>query len=263
MTGKQKTIIITGSSSGIGFALAARYAAPNVKLHLFGRSQVRLNLISNICLEKGAKVQIFTGNICDKYWLKEQIQNICNENKVDLLVAAAGVSAGTIGGIETEHQVDEIFSTNLEGALNTLMPALPFMIENMSGHIVLFSSMAGLIPLSSAPSYSASKAAIKFFGDSLRVYLKPFKVRVSVIIPGYIDTPMTRVNNFPMPFIIPVDKATNIIIKGLEKNKGVIAFPISTYILLKFINLLPYKLIDYINSKLPGSPAFGSKNEKE
>ena len=136
------------------------------------------------------------------------------------------------------------------------MPAIPFMIQNKAGTIVLVSSMAGLLGLSSAPSYSASKAAVKVFGDAIRAYLKKFKVKVCVVIPGYIDTPMTIVNNFPMPFKIPVEQAAKIIIQGIETNKGLIVFPKITYFLLKLINLLPYQLIDYVNSKLPGKPSF-------
>jgi short-subunit dehydrogenase len=136
------------------------------------------------------------------------------------------------------------------------MPAIPFMIANKEGMIVLISSMAGLIGLSSSPSYSASKSAIKFFGDSLRAYLKKFNVKVSVVIPGYITTPMTEVNNFPMPFIISAERAAEIIVSGIEHNEGIIAFPKIMYFGLKLLSFLPYKFLDYINSKLPGKPSF-------
>ncbi|RYE06482.1 MAG: SDR family NAD(P)-dependent oxidoreductase [Rickettsiaceae bacterium] len=263
MTSWQKTIIITGGSSGIGSALAIRYAEQkNVKLYLFGRSQIKLLEVADTCTKKGASVQIFAGDIRDQDWLKQQIENICNKDKVDLLIAAAGVSAGTTGGRETKDQVDQIFTTNINGTLNTIMPVIPFMISNMTGHIVIISSMAGLIPLASGPSYSASKAALRFFGDALRVYLKQFKIKVSVIIPGYIDTPMTKANNFPMPLIMSVDKAVTIIIKQIAKNKGIIVFPLSTYILLKLMSLLPHQLLDYINFRLPGGPDFSDTKIK-
>ncbi|MGS9258911.1 SDR family NAD(P)-dependent oxidoreductase, partial [Salmonella enterica subsp. enterica serovar Infantis] len=80
-----------------------------------------------------------------------------------------------------------------------------------------------------APSYSASKAAVKVFGDSLRSYLRKFSVKVCVVIPGYIDTPMTEVNKFPMPFKISATKAAKIITRNVAKNKGIITFPKLTY----------------------------------
>lgn len=137
------------------------------------------------------------------------------------------------------------------------------MITRKKGNIAIISSMAGLIGLSSAPSYSASKACIRVFGEALRGYLKQYNVHTTVVIPGYIKTPMTDVNNFPMPFMISVEKAAEKIIKGISNNKGVIVFPITIYLLLKFLSFLPNQLIDYINSKLPGKPAFENKKFKK
>jgi short-subunit dehydrogenase len=125
------------------------------------------------------------------------------------------------------------------------------MIQNKNGTIVMIGSMAGMLGISGAPAYSASKAAIKTFGDALRGYLKQYNVQVSVVVPGYIDTPMTEVNEFPMPFKVSASTAAHIIIKGINSGKGLIVFPKLTYFILKLMNLLPYQLIDYINSILP------------
>ena len=260
MTNRKMTIIITGSSSGIGCALAKKYANPGVLLFLLGRSSEKLAEVSKICTDKGAKVQIFSCDVRNGLLMKQQIEQICQEHVVDILIACAGVSAGTLGHPETQTQVDIIFKTNVGGMLNTIMPIIPFMINNNGGQIAVVSSMAGLVGLSSAPSYSASKAAVKVFGDALRSYLKSFNIKVSVIIPGYVKTPMTDANNFPMPFMITADKAAEIIVSGLKKNKGIIAFPLSNYFILKLLNFLPYKIVDFINSKLPGKPAFDEQS---
>lgn len=252
----KKTIIITGASSGLGSALARQYASPHTRLFLFGRSQSRLKEIASICKTYQAEVVTIISDVRNKELTRSQIEEICEKYKVSILIACAGVSAGTLNKPETSKQVDIIFDTNINGNLNTIMPAIPFMVKNKAGTIVLISSMAGLLGLASAPSYSASKAAIKVFGDALRSYLKQFQVKVCVVIPGYIDTPMTTVNNFPMPFKISAAQAAKIIIQGIEANKGIIVFPKITYLILKLINLLPYQLIDYINSKLPGKPSF-------
>lgn len=252
----KKTIIITGASSGLGRALACLYASPNVRLFLFGRSVQNLEETADLCRKLSAEAFIIKCDIKDQETTKAQIEDIFSKNKVDILISCAGVSAGTLNKPETTKQVNEIFATNLNGTLNIIMPAMPFMIANKEGMIVLISSMAGLIGLSSSPSYSASKAAIKSFGDSLRAYLKRFNVKVSVVIPGYIATPMTEVNNFPMPFIISAERAAEIIVSGLERNKGLIVFPKIMYFTLKLLSLVPYKILDYINSKLPGKPSF-------
>ncbi len=252
----KKTIIITGASSGLGAALAKKYATAPNKLFLFGREKERLLKVANICKERGAEVDIRIADVTSKSITKE-IEQICKHHVIDIIISSAGVSAGTLSGPETIEQVDKIFTTNLNGTLNIIMSAIPFMVKNRSGTIVVISSMAGLLGLSSAPSYSASKAAIKCFGDGLRPYLKQFNVKVCVVIPGYVDTPMTQVNKFPMPLKISADKAAAIIIKGIENGSGIITFPKITYFILKLMNLLPYQLIDYINSKLPGKPAFG------
>ena len=256
----KKTILITGASSGLGRALACQYAGPNIKLFLFGRSGERLNETAEICKKQLAEVVIIPSDIKDQIATKIQIEEIFCNHKIDILISCAGVSAGTLGKPETSKQVNEIFSTNLNGTLNIVMPALPFMIQNKCGTIVLISSMAGLIGLSSSPSYSASKAAVKSFGDSLRAYLKQFHVKTCVVIPGYIDTPMTKVNNFPMPFKISAELAAQIIIKGIENNKGLIVFPKIIYFVLKLINLLPFQFIDYMNSKLSGKPSLENKS---
>lgn len=254
MTAK-KTIIITGASSGLGAALATGYANITTRLFLFGRSKERLAYIASICKTQYAEVTTISADVKDQQLMHLEITKICKKYKIDIIIACAGISAGTLGGPETASQSKTIFCTNMDGALHTIMPALPFMIQNKSGNIVIISSMAGLIGLSSSPSYSASKAAIKTFGDALRGYLQQFEVKVNVVIPGYIDTPMTRVNNFPMPFKISAKDAAKIIIRGVQKNKAIIAFPLIMYILLRILSVLPAILIDYINSKIPGKQA--------
>lgn len=252
----KKNILITGASSGLGYQLALSYAAPNINLILIGRDISRLSELQNLCLSKGAEVVIKSLDVRDKPQMTDYLQKISNSYSIDIVIACAGVSAGTLDGPERPSQVEVIFNTNINGVLNTIMPIIPNMIARQKGNIVIISSMAGLMGLSSAPSYSASKACVRVFGEALRGYLKQYKVNVNVVIPGYIKTPMTEVNTFPMPFMISAKKAAKKIINGIEKNKGIIAFPLLTYILLKCLNLLPNQLITYINSKLPGKPAF-------
>ena len=258
----KKTIIITGASSGLGRALAINYSRSdsNCRLFLFARDVNKLTLVQDICNNNGAKATIISADVRNKQLMAEHIKDIISKYGVDIVIACAGVSAGTLGGMETAQQIDEIFATNFNGVQNTILPVIPHMIRQGYGNIVLISSLAGLIGLSSAPSYSASKSAVRVFGQALRGYLKKFGVGVSVVIPGYIKTPMTEVNNFPMPFMISPEKAAEKVIRGIEKDKATIAFPLIMYWLTKSLNLLPDFAFDYINSKLPGKPAFDKSN---
>jgi short-subunit dehydrogenase len=259
MTNIKKTIIITGASSGLGAELAIKYSQKGHNLFLFARSKTRLNIIAEKCRNNGANVVTMIADVTDASAMHDYITEIGNNYRIDVVIACAGVSAGTLDGPETPKQTNKIFSTNINGVLNTILPVIPHMIKMRSGNIVIISSMAGLLGLSSAPSYSASKGAVRIFGQALQGYLRSYNIHVSNVIPGYIKTPMTNVNNFPMPLMMSVDKAANKIICGIEKNKHVIAFPMIIFILFKIINLLPSSFVSFINSKLPGKPSFGDK----
>ena len=224
MANIKKTIIITGASSGLGAALAVKYSAPTNKLFLFARSEERLNHTVEICRANGASVVSIIADVTDANLMQRQIDDIASQYGVDIIVACAGVSAGTLDGPETHIQVNKIFATNMNGVINTIMPAIPYMMQKQSGNIVIISSMAGFLGLSSAPSYSASKGAVRIFGEALHGYMKAFGIVVSTVIPGYIETPMTKVNQFPMPLKISAEAAAHKIVCGVAKNKGVIAF---------------------------------------
>ena len=259
MTNVKKTIIITGASSGLGTQLAIKYSASGNNLFLIARSEERLNKTAEICRNNGADVTNIIADVTDAESMQNHINEIANKHKIDIVIACAGVSAGTLDGPETAKQTNKIFATNLNGVVNTVLPAIPHMIQMRSGNIVIVSSMAGFLGLSSAPSYSASKGAARIFGQALQGYLRNYNIHVSTVIPGYIKTPMTEVNNFPMPFMTSADKAACKIVRGVAKNKNIIAFPLIMYFSLKLFNLLPSSIFSYINSKLPGKPAFEEK----
>jgi short-subunit dehydrogenase len=246
-----KNILITGASSGIGAELAKSYSKEKVRLLLLARSEERLQKIANICIKNGSEVKIVICDICSAD-IKVQIEKICASYKIDLLILSAGVSDGILNNLKEFDKIQKIFDTNLIATINIMMPILYQMIENKNGTIGIISSLASMFPLSCAASYSSSKAAIKIFGESLRCYAKNYNVTISVIVPGFIDTPMTKKNNFYMPCKMSVEKATSIIISGLEKGQGLIVFPKIIYFILKLTNFLPYKIIDFINSKLLG-----------
>lgn len=257
MINPQKTIIITGASSGLGFALALEYSKKqDVNLFLFGRNEKRLKEITCLCIKNGSQASYFVTDIINQAKMKSDINEIAVKYGVDIIIACAGVSAGTLDGLETISQVNKLMDVNINGVLNTILPAIENMIPRRHGHVVIISSMASMIGLSSAPAYSASKGAVRIFGEALSGYLKQYNIKLSVVIPGYINTPMTQKNDFPMPFIMSSAKAAKKIIRGINKGKNIIAFPFIMYILLKIIDfIVPSCVLIYVNSKLPGKPA--------
>ena len=180
---------------------------------------------------------------------------------VDLVIANAGISAGTGGGGESAQQVRRIFSTNIDGVMNSIQPLIPAMATRKRGQIAIISSLAGIRALPSSPAYSASKACVRYYGDALRGWLAKNNVNVSVVCPGYVRTPMTDVNDFPMPFIMSAEKAAAIIAKGLERGKPRIAFPLALYIPLWLLSCLPVCITDPFFARLPAKPSVPSQDK--
>ncbi len=251
-----KNILITGASSGIGRALAISYSKSGVNLFLCGRNEEKLQQTKISCEELKAKVFCKILDVKNEIECRKWIAEIEENNALDLVISNAGVSAGTAGGTESFSQIKEIFSTNLDGVLNVIHPAIDFMIPRKSGQIAIISSLAGLRGLPSSPAYSGSKAAVRVYGEGLRGSLAPFGIKVNVVCPGYIKTPMTDVNEFPMPFLMEAEKCAELIKDGLAKNKSRIAFPFSLYFVVWLLALLSNKITDPIFAKLPKKKAF-------
>ena len=248
---KYQHILITGASSGLGAALALQYASPGIRLSLHGRDHERLSGVAELVSRKGSNVNILIGDIREKIALTNWIVDQDNIQPLDLVIANAGISAGTGSSIETDEQIDAIFSTNLHGVLNTINAILPSFISRKTGQIAIVSSMASFRGFSGAGAYCASKAAIRTYGEALRAQCLPFKVAINVVCPGFIKTPMTDVNRFAMPGIMSAERAASIIQTGLASNRPRIAFPISIYVLIRLMNSLPQTWLDNLLRRLP------------
>lgn len=250
-----RNILITGASSGLGAALAIEYAKTADNLHLQGRNAPRLEVVANQCRALGAAVHLQIIDVTNAAAMQNWIEQADAQTPLDLLIANAGISAGTGGDGESREQVRRIFSTNIDGVINSVQPIIPLMLARKSGQIAIISSLAGIRALPSSPAYSASKACVRYYGESIRGNLLKNGVSVSVICPGYIKTPMTDVNNFPMPFIMSAEKAAKIIASRLKNGRGRIAFPLSLYLPLWWISCLSPRLTDPIFSRLPAKPS--------
>jgi len=248
---KFKNILITGASSGIGRALAIEFSKNCQNLFLCARNFENLQETKNLCQNSNANIYLKILDVKDEIASQNYINEIEENFTLDLVIANAGISGGTAKGTESFEQVKEIFDTNLYGVLNIIQPAIEKMVLRKSGQIVIISSLAGFVSLPSSPAYSASKSAVRIYGEALRNNLAEFGVKVNVVCPGYIITPMTAVNNFYMPFLMKADLASRKIIKGIEKNRGRIIFPFIFYSIICCLLFLPYFFIEKILKKLP------------
>lgn len=250
-----KNILITGASSGLGTAIALEYAKSGNILYLQGRDANRLDETVSQCRARGATVYPQIINVTNANAMKNWIEQSDAQNPLDLVIANAGISAGMGSDGENSEQVRRIFATNIDGVINTVQPVIPLMLARKSGQIAIMSSLAGIRALPSAPAYSASKACVRYYGESLRGALSRSGLCVSIICPGYITTPMTAVNNFPMPFIMSAQKAAQKIARGLAAGRGRIAFPLILYIPLWLISCLSPVITDPVFSRLPTKPS--------
>lgn len=246
-----KSILITGASSGIGAAVALAYAGPGLRLGLGGRNRGRLAEVAAACRKAGAEVDAGLLDICDAAAVRRWVEAADDAAPLDLVVANAGISGGTFGGGESHEQARAIFAVNVDGVVNTVHPAAERMQSRRRGQIAIMSSLAGFRGIAGAPAYSASKAAVRAYGEALRGRLRPHGVGVSVICPGFIRTPMTDVNAFPMPMLMEVERAARIIRRGLARDRARIAFPLPVYALVRLLAALPPALVDPIFRRMP------------
>lgn len=248
-----QSVFITGASSGIGAALARAYADKGVFLFLCGRNEQRLNEVAETCRQKGAEVYTFIFDVINANDVRDALRKSNSIRSLDLVIANAGVSNGILGMCENIHATNTIMQTNIFGVVNTVLPALELFKFKGCGQIALMSSMAGYRGLSNCPAYSASKNCVKAWGEALRGVWAREQIKINVICPGFIKTPLTDANAFCMPFIMEADKAATIIQRGIAKNKAIIAFPsvmafaawlgscLPSFILHPILRMLPQK----------------------
>jgi NAD(P)-dependent dehydrogenase (short-subunit alcohol dehydrogenase family) len=235
-------VAITGASSGLGAALALACAAPGATLHLAGRDAARLAAAAAAARARGAEVRETLLDVRDAAACAAWIGAT---GGLDLAVANAGVSGGTGGVSEPEAQARLIFDTNLDGVLNTALPALRLMAaqqpgpDGVRGRIAVISSVAAFLAAPGAPAYSASKAAVRAWAEAMDGAEAPRGVRFHAVCPGFVRTPMTEANGFPKPFEMTAEAAARRILQGLARGRAAIAFPWPVVLAARAIGALP------------------------
>ncbi len=192
----------------------------------------------------GADVATAMLDVRERAALADWIEEFDRAGAIDLVIANAGQMEGrrASGELEPADAACQMLETNLLGVLNTVQPLLPKMLARGRGQIALISSIGGFIPLPDAPSYSASKAAVINYGLSLRALLASHGIKVSVICPGFVDTPMMRRESGVKPFTLKPEQAAELISRGLERNRALIVFPRFFGLITRIGGLLPDRI---------------------
>jgi len=246
-------VVITGATSGIGEALAREYAKQGATLALIARRAHALaqlkDSLSTTCLTYAADVR-------DTHAMHEAALDFVKQHGCpDVVIANAGISHGTLTEyVQDVEAFQAILDTNVMGMSKTFHPFLAGMRAQNRGTLVGIASIAGFRGLPGAGAYSASKAAAITYLESLRVELHSSGVKVLTVCPGYIATPMTANNPYPMPFIISAEKASRKIIRAIERGRKFLIIPWQMAILGRIFKILPLWLYDRELSNAPRKP---------
>jgi short-subunit dehydrogenase len=242
------TVLITGATGGIGQALALSYARPGRLLILHGRNPTRLAELCAACEARGARVQPLPFDLRHTDTAIQALRQVSEREALDLVIVNAGVTQMIGGGeqVESLEKAREVFAVNLDGALATIAGVLPAMRRRGCGQIALISSLAAFVGLPKVPAYSASKSALKAYGEALRLWLAPQGIAVNVVLPGFIRTAMTDSVKGPKPGLMSAERAVLLIRRGLERNRARIAFPRSLAWGLLWLSVLPRPIAERI-----------------
>lgn len=246
---KDRHIAITGASSGIGAALAEVYAEPGTRLALAGRNCEQLYVVAQRCIGLGALVEISTFDVRDTANTDGWIRESDRLQPLDVVFANAGVGgkqalAGAMG--ESMLAAHNLIQTNLIGVINTVSPALSLFVPRQRGHIVLIGSLAGRIGLPHSPVYSASKAAVATYADALRRLVSPKGVAITLVEPGFVDTPMSEGILTRDLMLWSAQRAALAIQRGVAKRQPIVKFPFFLDFALQLARHFPRTLIDAI-----------------
>ena len=247
-------VFITGASSGIGEALAVYYAGQGATLGLAAR---RAEVLEALNQRLGGQHACYALDVCDAPALHAAaVDFIRRFGAPDIIIANAGVSAGTL----TEYEEDlaifrRVMDTNVFGLAATFAPfVLAMKAAGGAKRLVGIASVAGIRGLPGTEAYSASKAAAIAYLESLRLEMRPYGIKVVTIAPGYIATPMTAVNPYKMPFLLPAEEAARRFASAIERGTSYTVIPWPMGVVAKVLRALPNWLYDWLFTSAPRKP---------
>jgi short-subunit dehydrogenase len=253
VSARLQRVFLTGASSGLGAALAAHYAAGGARLGLAAR---RPELLESLAASLPGSHLRYPIDVTDQGAVAAAAGDfIARAGVPDIVIANAGVSVGTL----TEHAEDlpafaRVFQVNVFGMAATFQPFVAPMRAAQHGTLAGIASVAGIRGVPGAGAYSASKAAAINYLESLRVELRGSGIRVSTICPGYIETPMTAVNRYPMPFLLKADEAARRIARAIDRGASYAVVPWQMAIVARLLRLLPNPVNDALFARVGRKP---------
>jgi NAD(P)-dependent dehydrogenase (short-subunit alcohol dehydrogenase family) len=235
----QSVCLITGASSGLGRALALQFARSGWQVVALARSQALLQQLK----EEQNGIDILPVDLTDSAQLSAATAELlARYGRLDQVI----LNAGTCEYVEANNlnlaAFERTFDLNVLAVVACTKAWLPLLQRSISPRLAIVSSLAHLFPFGRAEAYGASKAAISYFTNSLRVDLADTPVQVCLIEPGFVDTPLTQKNDFPMPFLLSSSDAASRIYHALVFGRLRLQFPRRLSWSLKLLNLLPYRL---------------------
>ncbi|QOR37454.1 SDR family NAD(P)-dependent oxidoreductase [Billgrantia diversa] len=241
MSAANRLILITGASGAIGGALARAYAARDTQLLLQGRDRQALMATVSDCEAQGAKVTPVYAELTDSCALDAWLDELVGDRLPDLAILAAGMNTdiGTRGEGESQEKSTRLLALNLQAPMQMATVLAPRMLARGSGQLVFLSSLAAWFGLPVTPSYCASKAGIKAYGEALRGWLSPHGIGVTVVMPGYVSSAMAAAMPGPKPFEWPPQRAARAIRRGIERNRARVSFPFPLSLGSWSLSLLP------------------------
>jgi short-subunit dehydrogenase len=242
MTFKDRVAVITGASSGIGWALAKELAGHGAKIGIIARRLDKLNVLAEEIRHSGRAggIATATADVAVREQALQAIQSIREQlGPVDLLIANAGVGAPTLLNPVNIDQVERMFQVNVFGVIYCIEAVMPEMLQRRAGQIAAVSSLSAYKGLPGESAYCASKAAVNTYMEGLRIQLRRHNIAVTTICPGFVKTPMTEPFEFTMPFLMEADAAARRIVKALSRRRKVYSFPLPAALLMKMTQWLP------------------------
>lgn len=248
---KDKVVLLTGASSGIGEALAYKMAEQGAIVGLLARREDKLKVIREKIENNGGKARCFAADVRAKDAVFEAAKKLRDEfGKIDILIANAGIGGNNKETRDFQAEaVTKVIAINLLGAVNSVAAVLPQMLGQKSGQIVAVSSLAGFRGLPKSAAYSASKAGMTAFFESLRLDVQHKGIDVTIIQPGFIKTPLTSGRANKMPFLMELEDSIPHFINAIEKRKKFAAFPWQLATVVRSARIFPAWLYDKIAGK--------------